>query len=166
MVNFQPKRWTTSDSESGCWQIILPQSAKTKASFHTPPGQMSFNRMYFWPSGSAAHFAFLMPRVLDGLIGDSCLAYLQDMIICACNQVSVLMSTYNLVILGDSRSKCFRDIRGADFVSNEWTNRKLAYPNSAKRIRVSPKNGTTSWYPRKCRTVTHLVYYEQHCQCC
>ena len=38
---------------------------------------------------------------------------------------------------GDSRSNRFRDIRGADFVSNE---RKLAYPNSAKRNCVSPKN--------------------------
>ena len=42
---------------------------------------------------------------------------------------------------GDSRSNGFRDIRGANFVSNERTNeRKLAYPNCAKRYGVSPKN--------------------------
>ena len=36
---------------------------------------------------------------------------------------------------GDSRSNSYRDIRGADFVSNERTKT----PNSAKRNRVSPK---------------------------
>ena len=33
----------------------------------------------------------------------------------------------------DSRSNGFRDIRGADFVSNERTNIGKAYPNSMKR---------------------------------
>ena len=32
---------------------------------------------------------------------------------------------------GDSRSNRFRDVRGADFVTNE---RNLGYPNSAKRL--------------------------------
>ena len=39
----------------------------------------------------------------------------------------------------DSRSNGFRDIQGADVVSNERTNIGEAYPNSAKRKRVSPK---------------------------
>ena len=44
------------------------------------------------------------------------------------------------VQFGDSRSNGFRDIRGADFVSNKRTNEhKMAYSNSAKRDRVSPK---------------------------
>ena len=48
-----------------------------------------------------------------------------------------------LIKFGASRSNRFRDIRECDFVSNERTNeRKLAYPSSAKRIRVSPKNYT------------------------
>ena len=47
---------------------------------------------------------------------------------------------------GDCRSNGFRDIRGADFVSNERTNeQKLAYSNSAKRYRVSPKNDLNSF---------------------
>ena len=33
---------------------------------------------------------------------------------------------------GDSRSNDFRDIRGADFVSNERTNIGEPYPNNAK----------------------------------
>ena len=37
--------------------------------------------MPFGLSGAPAHFAFLMSRVLDGLIGDSCLAYLDHVII-------------------------------------------------------------------------------------
>ena len=40
----------------------------------------------------------------------------------------------------DSRPNGFRDIRGADFVSNKRTNEhKIAYSNSAKRDCVSPK---------------------------
>ena len=48
------------------------------------------------------------------------------------------------VQFGDSRSNGFRDIRGADFVSNERTiertNIAEAHPNSVKRYCVSPKN--------------------------
>ena len=45
------------------------------------------------------------------------------------------------VKFGDSVSNGFRDIRRADFVSNEQANElDQAYPNSAKRlIGVSPK---------------------------
>ena len=35
---------------------------------------------------------------------------------------------------GDSRTNGCRDIRGADFVSNEGTNNGEAYPNSTKRL--------------------------------
>ena len=54
---------------------------------------------------------------------------------------------------GDSRSNRLRDIRGADFVSNE---RKLAYPNSEKRNRVSPKNKAIS-FPKKIVLYRSLV---------
>ena len=48
-----------------------------------------------------------------------------------------------LVKLGDSRSNGSRDIRGADFVSNEHDE---AYPNSGKRLTVSPKNGARTLF--------------------
>ena len=41
---------------------------------------------------------------------------------------------------GAFRSNGFRDIRGADFVSNDRTNIAKGYSNSAKRDGVSPKN--------------------------
>ena len=44
------------------------------------------------------------------------------------------------VKFGDSRSNGFRNIRGADFTSNERTNIGEAYTNSAKRERVSANN--------------------------
>ena len=41
------------------------------------------------------------------------------------------------VKFGDSRSNDFQDIRGADFVSNEWTNEQdEAYHNSVKRLKA------------------------------
>ena len=43
--------------------------------------------------------------------------------------------------VGDSRSNGFRDTGGADF-RVERTNIGVAYPNSAKRERVSPKDWT------------------------
>ena len=49
---------------------------------------------------------------------------------------------------GDSRSSGFRYIRGADFVSNAQTSITEAYPNSAKRVRVSPKNNNLSSFIR------------------
>ena len=47
------------------------------------------------------------------------------------------MSPWNLVILGPS---VFEIFLGADVVSIERTNIAKAYPNNAKRDRVSPKN--------------------------
>ena len=44
---------------------------------------------------------------------------------------------------GDSRSNCFRDIRGVGFVSNERTLAQ-AYPNSTKRLRLFAKKSSTN----------------------
>ena len=50
---------------------------------------------------------------------------------------------------GDSRINGFRNIRGADCMSNERTNIAEAYSCSAKRDLVSPKNQDRNQYRKK-----------------
>ena len=79
--NYRPTLFTTLDLKSGYLQIKLSESARLKASFHTPTGQWSFNRLPFGLSNAPAHFAFLMSTVLNGLVGESAICYLDDVLL-------------------------------------------------------------------------------------
>ena len=74
-------RWfSTLDLKSGCWQVPIQERDKEKAAFRTSGGQLfEFNRVCNAP----ATFSRLMDRVLAGLHWETCLFFLDDIIVFA-----------------------------------------------------------------------------------
>ncbi|KRY04970.1 Retrovirus-related Pol polyprotein from transposon, partial [Trichinella patagoniensis] len=61
------KWFTTLDLASGYWQVEVDKRDREKTAFATPLGLYQFKR--------------LMERTLSGLVGKSCLVYLDDIIV-------------------------------------------------------------------------------------
>ncbi|KFD60069.1 hypothetical protein M514_10279 [Trichuris suis] len=72
--------FSTIDLLSGYWQVELTDRAK-KTAFITHDGLFHFNVMPFGLTGAPATFQRLMERVLAGLKWNSCVVYLDDIIV-------------------------------------------------------------------------------------
>ena len=73
--------FTTLDLVSGYWQIEVDPNDREKTAFATTESHFEFNRMPFWLCNAPSTFQCLMDLVLAGLQWDSCLVYLDDVII-------------------------------------------------------------------------------------
>ncbi|XP_075919984.1 uncharacterized protein LOC142922927 [Petromyzon marinus] len=73
--------FSTLDLLSGFWQLPLDESSKPKTAFRTPQGLFEFNRLPMGLHSAPATFQRLMELVLAGLQWDSCLIYLDDVIV-------------------------------------------------------------------------------------
>ncbi|KFD59900.1 hypothetical protein M514_27917 [Trichuris suis] len=73
--------FSTIDLLSGCWQVELTDRAKETTAFITHDGLFHFNSMPFGLTGALASFQRLMERVLAGLKWNTCLVYLDDIIV-------------------------------------------------------------------------------------
>ena len=80
---FHRARWfSTLDVKSGYWQVPITESDKAKAAFRTSSGQLyEFNQVTFGLCNAPATFSRLMDRVLAGLHWETCLFYLDDIIV-------------------------------------------------------------------------------------
>ena len=78
-------RWfTTLDLKSGYWQVPIQKQDKEKTAFRTSSGQLyEFNQVPFGLCNAPATFSRLMDRVLAGLHWETCLFYLDDIIVFA-----------------------------------------------------------------------------------
>ena len=76
-------RWfSTLDLKSGYWQVPITKRDKAKAAFRTSSGQLyEFNQVPFGLCSAPATFSRLMDRVLAGLHWETCLFYLDDIIV-------------------------------------------------------------------------------------
>ena len=76
-------RWfSTLDLKSGYWQVPIQERDKEKTAFRTSSGRLyEFNQVPFGLCNTPATFSRLMVRVLSGLHWETCLFYLDDIII-------------------------------------------------------------------------------------
>ena len=76
-------RWfSILDLKSGYWQVPIMERDKEKTVFRTSSGQLyEFNQVPFGLCNAPAAFSHLMDRVLPGLHWETCLFYLDDIII-------------------------------------------------------------------------------------
>ena len=76
------KWFSTLDLKSGYWQVPISEQDKEKTSFRTSSGQLfEFNQVPFGLCNAPATFSRLMDRVLAGLHWETCLFYLDDIIV-------------------------------------------------------------------------------------
>ena len=76
-------RWfSTLDLKSGYWQVPIMERDKEKTAFRTSSGQLyKFNQVPFGLCNAPATFSCLMDRVFSGLHWETCLFYLDDIIV-------------------------------------------------------------------------------------
>ena len=76
------KYFTTLDLASGYWQVPMEESSQEKTAFVIPGGNIyHFKRMPFGLSNAVPTFQRLMSNVLQGLLPNKCLVYLDDVLI-------------------------------------------------------------------------------------
>ena len=76
------KWFSTLDLKSGYWQVPITEQDKEKTAFRTSSGQLfEFNQVPFGLCNAPATFSRLMDRVLAGLHWETCLFYLDDIIV-------------------------------------------------------------------------------------
>ena len=73
--------FTTLDLGIGYWQIGLDDEAKEKLAFCTPQGLFQFTVMPFGLTNAPATFQGLMERVLAGMQWQTCLVYIDDIVL-------------------------------------------------------------------------------------
>ena len=76
------KWFSTLDLKSGHWQVPITEQDKAKTAFRTSSGQLyEFNQVPFGLCNAPATFSRLMDRVLAGLHWETCLFYLDNIIV-------------------------------------------------------------------------------------
>ena len=76
------KWFSTLDLKSGYWQVPITEQDKAKTVFRTSSGQLfEFNQVPFGLCNAPATFSRLMDRLLAGLHWETCLFYLDDIIV-------------------------------------------------------------------------------------
>ncbi|XP_075910632.1 uncharacterized protein LOC142906516 [Petromyzon marinus] len=73
--------FSTLDLLSGFWQLPLDEASRPKTAFRTHQGLFEFNRLPMGLHSASATFQRLMEMVLAGLQWESCLIYLDDVIV-------------------------------------------------------------------------------------
>jgi hypothetical protein len=76
------KSWfCTLDLASGYWQIKMNADDVEKTAFASHIGLYEFNYMPFGLTNAPATFQCMMKEVLKGLVGKTCLIYIDDIIV-------------------------------------------------------------------------------------
>ena len=76
------KWFSTLDLKSGYWKVPITEQDKAKTAFRTSSGQLfEFNQVPFGLCNAPATFSRLMDRILAGLHWETCLFYLDDIIV-------------------------------------------------------------------------------------
>jgi hypothetical protein len=77
--------FSTLDLRTGYWQTEIHKDDVSKTSFVTRSGQYAFTVLPMGLANAPSQFQRLMDLVLAGLLWDSCLVYLDDIIVMSWN---------------------------------------------------------------------------------
>ena len=69
------------DMQSGYWQVEVKPEDREKTAFITPDGLYHFKVMPFGLTNAPATFQRMMDVLLSGLKGNTCLVYLDDIVV-------------------------------------------------------------------------------------
>lgn len=75
------KYFTTLDMRSGYWQVPLAEKDKSKTAFITHLGTYEYNVLPFGLKCAPAFFQHMVDSILDKLVWNKCVAYIDDMFI-------------------------------------------------------------------------------------
>ena len=75
------KYFMTLDLAAGYWQVPMDAELQEKTAFVTHSGFYEFQVMLFGLCNASATFQLLMETVLAGLARDSCMVYLDDILV-------------------------------------------------------------------------------------
>ena len=83
-TSHEARLFSTLDLKNGYWQVPIQEQDKEKMAFCTSSGQLfEFNQVPFGLCNAPATFSRLMDHVLAGLHWETCLFYLDDIIVFA-----------------------------------------------------------------------------------
>ena len=144
--------FSTLDLKSGYWQVPIQERDKEKTDFCTSSGQLfEINQVPFGLCNAPANFSRLMDRVLAGLHWETCLFYLDDIIVFAATweehldylrQVFKYLRHAKLKLGAD---KCTFAAREVSYLMHQVTEEGLLpYPSLLAAIReISPPQNAT-----------------------
>ena len=146
-------RWfSTLDLKSGYWQVPIQERDKEKMAFRTSSGELfEFNQIPFGLCNAPATFSCLMDRVLAGLHWETCLFYLDDIIVFAAtredhlNRLRQVLKRLRHTKLKLGTDKCTFATKEVSYLGHRVTEEGLLPdPSLLAAIREisSPKNAT------------------------
>ncbi|PIK48891.1 Retrovirus-related Pol polyprotein from transposon [Apostichopus japonicus] len=116
--------FTTLDLASGYWQVEMDESDREKTAFITHSGLYQFCVMPFGLCNAPATFERLMEKILSGLQWQTCLVYLDDVIIFGKNfeehiaAIDDVFTRFKLAGLKLSPKKCFLFKQKVEFLGH------------------------------------------------
>ena len=146
-------RWFSAlDLKSGYWQVPIQEQDKEKTAFRTSGGQLfEFNQVPFGLCNAPATFSRLMDRVLAGLHSETCLFYLDDIIVFAATweehlaRLGQVFEQLRHTQLKLEAEKCTFAVKEVSYLGHRVTSEGLLPdPTLLKAIREigTPKNAT------------------------
>ena len=140
------KYFTTLDLASGYWQVPMEESSQEKTAFVIPGGNIfHFKRLPFGLCNAVPTFQRLMANVLQGLLPNKCLIYLDDVLIVGhnfeehLNNLKEVLNAIQNAGLKLKPSKCHFGQRSVKFLGFQIADTGLAPdPEKVKAIKEYP----------------------------
>ena len=167
------KVFSTLDLSSGYWQLDLDPATKHKTGFVTKTGSYQFRKLPFGLRNAPANFQKNMTHVLDGLINDICIIYVDDIIVLSPDHdthkkhlklVLERLRKHNLTL---KPSKCHFAMDSVKYIGHilsgdgistdpELIEKIRSFPAPKNPKQVQQFNGLTNYYRRFVKDLSKL----------
>jgi hypothetical protein len=157
--------FATLDMTSGYHQLMVDPASQHLTSFRTHTGQFSYRKCPFGLKNAPPWFQFQMSKVLTGLLGVSCLLYIDDIVVYgtdatfATNLRAVLerLAEFDIVLKG---SKCRFGVRQITYLGHTLDGEKLFIHDSKAEVFSMLQEPTSLTALRS--FVGLMNYYKEH----